>query len=134
MPARAATPPHRMLIVDDEPPIVFALGEYFSAQGFVVDSAGDLDEARRLLERHRYALVITDLRLSGSGGTEGFELVTLLREQFPRVRIVLLTGYGSPEIEREAHQRGADVFLQKPIPLDALATIADRLVAEKVLP
>ena len=123
-----------MLIVDDEPAILFALAEYFSVHGLVVDTANELSEARRLLERYRYALVITDLRLSGTEGTEGFDLVTWLRDRYPRAGIVLLTGYGSPEIEREAHRRGADVFLQKPIALDALASIADRLVSTRGLP
>jgi DNA-binding NtrC family response regulator len=120
---------HRMLVVDDEPPIVFALSEYFAERGFVVDTARELAEARELVARNRYALVITDLRLSGSMGAEGLELITLLRSREPRTGIVLLTGYGSPEIEREAHGRGVDVFLQKPIPLAAVAAIADRLVS-----
>src|SRR2546428_9567058 len=110
MTAAAGNP--RMLIVDDEPPILFALGEYFSAHGFLVDTASELKEARQLLAQNRYALMITDLRLSGSEGMEGFELVSWLRDQSPRVRIVLLTGYGSPEIEREAPQPGAAGFLQ----------------------
>jgi len=118
-----------MLVVDDEPPIVFALSEYFSERGFDVDTAGELSEARRLVACHRYSLVITDLRLSGTTGAEGFELIDLLRGMDPRAAIVLLTGYGSPEIEREAHERGVDVFLQKPIPLSAVAAIADRLVS-----
>src|SRR5688572_9321313 len=126
----APAEPHRMLVVDDERPIVFALREYFSERGFAVDSAGELSEARRLVLSHRYSVVITDLRLSGTTGTEGFELVELLRGLEPRAAIVLLTGYGSPEIEREAHDRGVDVFLQKPIPLSAVAAIAHRLVAE----
>jgi DNA-binding NtrC family response regulator len=130
----AAEPAQRMLVVDDEPPIVFALSEYFSDRGFVVDTARELGEARQLLARHRYAVVITDLRLSGTMGTEGFELVELLRRLAPRAGIVLLTGYGSPEIEREAHERGVDVFLQKPIPLSAVAAIAARLVAGATRP
>jgi DNA-binding NtrC family response regulator len=120
---------HRMLVVDDEPPIVFALSEYFAERGFVVDTARELGEARELVTRHCYAVVITDLRLSGTMGAEGFELIDLLRRREPRAGIVLLTGYGSPEIEREAHDRGVDVFLQKPIPLAAVAVIADRLVS-----
>jgi DNA-binding response OmpR family regulator len=124
----------RLLIVDDEPPILFALGEYFTTLGFAVDTASELEGARRLLERHRYALVITDLRLSGTTGTEGFELVSWLRARSPRVSIVLLTGYGSPEIEQQAHDLGVDVFLQKPIALAAVADIADRLIATGAQP
>lgn len=120
----------RLLVVDDEPPILFALSGYFSTHGFAVDTARDLDEARALLEAHRYALVITDLRMSGTMGTEGLELITLLRARNPEVRIVLLTGYGSPEVEQEAHRNGVDVFLEKPTPLPHIAAIAARLLDE----
>jgi DNA-binding NtrC family response regulator len=121
--------PRRLLVVDDELPIRFALSGYFSAHGFEVDTARDLDEARALLGAHHYALVITDLRMSGTMGTEGIELVTLLRARSPEVRIVLLTGYGSPEVELEAHRKGVDVFLEKPIPLARIAAIAAQLLA-----
>jgi DNA-binding NtrC family response regulator len=118
----------RMLVVDDELPILFALRGYFSTHGFAVDTALDLDQARALLEQHQYALAITDLRMSGTMGTEGLELIALLRARCPAVRIVLLTGYGSPEVELEAHRKGVDVFLEKPIPLPRIAAIAAELL------
>ena len=117
-----------MLVVDDELPILFALCGYFSTHGFVVDTARDLDEARTLLAAQHYVLVITDLRMSGTMGTEGLELIALLRAHSPDVRIVLLTGYGSPEVELEAHRNGVDVFLEKPIPLPRIAAIAAELL------
>jgi DNA-binding NtrC family response regulator len=121
-----------MLVVDDELPILFALSGYFSTHGFVVDTARDLEEARALLGAHHYALVITDLRMSGTMGTEGLELITLLRAHSPDVRIVLLTGYGSPEVESEAHRNGVDVFLEKPTPLPRIAAIAAELLGRTV--
>ena len=129
---REAMPPvppvRRMLVVDDEQPILFALRGYFSAHGFLVDTAHDLDEARSLLAGHRYHLVITDLRMSGTMGTEGLELVSLLRAQWPDVRIVLLTGYGSADVEHDARRKGVDAFLEKPIPLPRLGAIAAELL------
>ena len=117
----------RILIVDDEEPILLALREYFVPLQYDVDCARELEEAEALLSHVHYALLIADLRLTGSHGNEGLELIRFVRERSPWTRIVVLTGYGSAEIESEAVGRGVDAFLQKPMPLADLAEIASAL-------
>jgi DNA-binding response OmpR family regulator len=114
----------RMLVIDDEDAIRFAAKEYFEAQGFEVDCAQELEEAEALLSNLKYAIVIADLRLTGIYGTEGLSLVGFVRERCPGTRIILLTAYGSPEIEQEARRLGVDCFLRKPKPLPDVAQIA----------
>lgn len=114
----------RMLVIDDEDAIRFAAKEYFEAQGFQVDCAQELEEAEALLSNLKYAIVIADLRLTGIYGTEGLSLVGFVRERCPGTRIILLTAYGSPEIEQEARRLGVDCFLRKPKPLPDVAQIA----------
>ena len=118
----------RMLAVDDEEPILFALRDFFEQEGYEVDCAQELEEAEALLSHVRYDLLIADLRLTGVHGSEGLELVRFSRERSPWTRIVVLTGFGSAEIENEAVGRGVDVFLQKPQPLASLAAIAADLL------
>jgi DNA-binding response OmpR family regulator len=121
---------HRILILDDEEVIVFALREFFTAHGYSVDGARDLAEAQALFGTgERYALVIADLRLGGTQGTEGLEFVALARERRPAIRTILLTAYGSPEVEAEARRRGVDAFLHKPQPLIELAQTVRRLLS-----
>ena len=57
----------RLLIVDDEDAILFAMTEYFSARLFAVDCARDREEAEALLAVRAYAVIITDLRLGEDG-------------------------------------------------------------------
>jgi DNA-binding response OmpR family regulator len=119
----------RILVVDDEPPILFALRDYFQAAGYQVDCAAELEEAQALIaEEASYDLVIADLRLDAFSGTAGLELIGNVRDRSAASRILLLTAYGSPEIEAEALRRGADAFLHKPIPLPKLAVIAAGLM------
>ena len=120
---------NRILIVDDEEPILFAMGEYFATKGFEVDCARETQEAEALLAANRYALAILDLRLTGTHGAEGLDVIELVRARSPRTRIILLTAYGSREIEAEARRRGADAFLHKPKPLSEVAKIASGLMA-----
>jgi CheY-like chemotaxis protein len=116
-------PPQRMLVIDDEEPILFAAREYFSSLGFEVDCATELEEAQALLAHVEYAIVIADLRLTGIYGTEGLAVVRDVRERCPQTRILLLTAYGSPAVEEEARRLGVDGFLQKPKPLPDVAQI-----------
>ena len=118
----------RILIVDDEEPILFAMREYFVAKGWSVDCARETHEAVALLAEHDYGIAILDLRLSGTPGAEGLDLIESVRDRSPRTRIILLTAYGSREIEAEAFRRGADAFLHKPKPLSEVAQIASVLI------
>ena len=118
----------RLLIVDDEEPILFAMREYFASKGWGVDCAREPQEAEALLAAQSYTVAILDLRLSGTPGAEGLDLIATIRARSPQTRIILLTAYGSREIEAEARRRGADAFLHKPKPLAEVAKIASSLM------
>jgi len=120
----------RLLVVDDEEAIVFAMRRYFTARGFDVDTAREMEEAQALLANVRYAAAIIDLRLTGVHGAEGLEILGYVRSTCPETRTVLLTAYGSAELSREARERGADVVLSKPQPLPDMAQVVMSLVAD----
>lgn len=123
--------PHRMLIVDDEEAILFAMSEYFATFGYRVDVARELEEAEAMVTKHQYALVVADLRLTGIYGAEGLELIGTIRERCPRTHVILLTAYGSPEIEMEARRLGVASFLHKPKPLPEVAQIVFGLLGRE---
>ena len=102
--------------------------EYFTSLGYEVDCASELEEAEILIAQHAYALVIADLRLTGSSGSEGLEIVKTVRVHRPDTRVIMLTAYGSPEIEAEAKRRGVDAFLHKPKPLAEVAQLASQFL------
>jgi DNA-binding response OmpR family regulator len=117
----------RILILDDEESILFAVKRYFTRIGFAVDCARELEEAEALATHTAYNLVIADLSLSDSGSVEGLEIIRYVRRNCPTARVILLTAHGSPSVEKEAFRRGADAFLHKPKPLAELAVIVTRL-------
>jgi DNA-binding response OmpR family regulator len=118
----------KVLIVDDEQAVLDAGREYLQAYGFEVETATEREEAEALLAKREYALLVADLRLTGIHGREGFELVRYVREYRPLCRVIVLTAHGSAEVEREARRIGADVFLEKPLPLSDLLAAAARLL------
>jgi DNA-binding response OmpR family regulator len=117
----------RMLVIDDEEAILFALREYFTPMGYEVQCARGVEDAEALLEADGYAVMLLDLRLSGIGGSEGLHIARRVRERDPAMRVVILTAYSSPEAEAEAHRVGVDAFLHKPQPLRELSAIVRRL-------
>lgn len=118
----------RILIVDDEEPIVFALRRFLVSRGYEVVAAREREEAEALILLGAFDAMIADLRLTRAHGAEGLELLTCIRRFTPRTLTILLTAYGTPEVEREARARGADVFLLKPQPLPELADLLDELL------
>jgi DNA-binding NtrC family response regulator len=120
---------HRLLIVDDEEGIVVTMKEYFETFGHQVDVAAGREEAESLLDASSYSLMIADLRLHPVRDAEGLELLALVRERFPGTRVVIFTGYATPEVMSEARRLGADAFLQKPQALSDVARVVFALLA-----
>jgi DNA-binding NtrC family response regulator len=118
----------RLLVVDDEESICFSMSEYFSLHGFKVDTARDVDEAEKLIATTDYKVVIQDLRLGTTRNPDGLEIIKQVHERNPETRIIVLTAYGSAEMEDEARRRGADAFLRKPKPLSQVAQVVQGLI------
>ena len=125
---REEKPMPRLLVVDDEESICFSMSEYFSLQGYKVDTARDIDEAERLIDTSEYKVVIQDLRLGTTRNPDGLEIIKRVNERNPLTRIIVLTAYGSAEMEDEARRRGADAFLRKPKPLSQVAQVVQGLI------
>jgi DNA-binding response OmpR family regulator len=122
--------PPRLLIVDDEEAISFAMGDYLGRSGFRVDRARTQEEAEALFAGPEpYDLVIADLRLSTRDLRGGLDLIRRVRGRFPEIRIILLTAYGSAEVEAELSRFGNAVLLSKPQPLSRIAEEVSRLLS-----
>ena len=120
--------PRNLLVVDDEESICFSMRDYFSRHGFKVDTAREMEEAEGLIKATDYKVIIQDLRLGVARHPDGIDIIKLVHKHYPDTRIVVLTSYGSPEVEAEARRAGADVFLRKPKPLSQVAQVVQGLI------
>lgn len=127
------TPP-RVLIVDDDSDILDVLEMLFTDDGFSTTCCGTSEAARAALAANSVNLVITDLRLVGSTGTDLVAHVRTLYGNAPAV--IVLTAvqptHASAELARIA-QLGAQV-IAKPFDIDDLLTVARRLTGWPGLP
>jgi DNA-binding NtrC family response regulator len=117
----------RLLVVDDEAGILFAISDYFRTRGYEVDAAPTLAEAKAHLDRRAYTVVIADVCLTSYSGTEGLEVASYARERHPGLPVLLLTAHTHDHIDQEARRLGVAAVVDKPLRLDALRKIIDRL-------
>ncbi len=111
----------RILVVDDERPILELLGEYLATRGHPVVTAGTGEQARALLAREKFDVVLTDIKMPG---LDGLQLLDHIQDSNPGTAVILMTGYGTIESAIRAMKRGALDYLQKPFKLrDVYATI-----------
>ena len=120
----------KLLIIDNEETILFALEKYFQHDGYRVQCARELEEAEALASCGDYDAVIIDLSLGGNGSTEGLEIIRYIRLHCPAARLILLTANATPQIEAEAKRRGAHALLRKPRPLAEIARVVSQLLEQ----
>ena len=106
-----STDPPTILVVDDNSVDRLVAGRLLEKQGgWRVVYAGDGDEALKQIARMPPHVVVADLQMPG---VDGFALVEQIREQFPRVPVVLMTGQGSEEAAMAALRAGAASYVPK---------------------
>ncbi|MBE0472877.1 sigma-54 dependent transcriptional regulator [Rhodoferax sp.] len=104
----------RILVVDDEPDLRTLYELTLLREGYLVDTAGDLQQARKLLAEQVFDVLITDMRLPDG---IGLSLITELKAAQRGERCVVITAYGSAENAVEALKGGAFDYLTKPVDL-----------------
>lgn len=120
--------PKRILIVDDESTLVFFLKQGLQESWIpcLVDSASSGEEALTKLTYNRYDVLVTDLKMPG---ISGFTLSEVARSLHPDISIILMTAFGSPEVQAEAKRLKVDGYLTKPFPTAQLQSIVNNILA-----
>lgn len=114
---------YRVLVVDDDAGIRYTLREILTDAGLEVKLAEHGQQALDMARVTAFDLVISDLRMTPM---DGFALLSALREEFPRLRIVLVTAHGSERHAVEAMKLGAYDYFRKPFELDELMAVVGR--------
>ena len=111
-------PRPRVLFVDDELPLRDVVSRLLDRRGVDVTTAGDAISAVEVLRDEPFDLVLTDFQMPGM---DGFELLAHVREHYPDLPAVMMTGHASVQHAVQAMSNGAVDYLPKPFAVDALA-------------
>ncbi|MEK7329374.1 MAG: response regulator, partial [Candidatus Eisenbacteria bacterium] len=115
----------RVLVVDDHPASAEGLRDYLQEWGHEARAAGGVAEALGALEGWRPDAVVCDLLMPPGPG--GLDMLREVRARDPWIGFIMLTGHGSIEDAVRATRDGAFDFLTKPVDLDRLRLLLERL-------
>lgn len=124
------TPAH-ILVVDDEPDLRTLYELTLLREGYRVEAAADLAQARTQLQQQRFDAVITDMRLPDG---LGLELLRDILAQQRSERCVVITAHGSAENAVDALKAGAFDYLTKPVDLKQFRSVVAAAVQERAKP
>ena len=117
-----------VLLVDDEPGVLFTLSELLTERGHrVIESRSGDDALRKLDEADA---VLTDLAMPGM---DGLELVSHIVQRDPTLPVILLTAHGSERVAVAAMKQGAYDYLKKPFDIDEVAVVIERALEARRL-
>jgi CheY-like chemotaxis protein/glycine cleavage system H lipoate-binding protein len=116
----------RILVVDDELPVVKSVAAALQSEHHIIDTALSAEEALRKEDQGPYDVIITDLMMPG---LSGMALLKMLREKRPATKVIMITGYPSVKSAVEAIKVGAFDYVPKPFTPDDLRSVVARAVA-----
>jgi DNA-binding response OmpR family regulator len=121
----------KILVVDDEPAVLFALSEALvdKRRGLQVVTASDGREAMRVLQEEKIHLVVSDLRMPD---VDGFELLAHLRRSYPSLPVILMTALGTEETSARLGTEGALECLSKPFDVEILRRKIVDMLAQRI--
>lgn len=114
----------RILVVDDDREMEQMLVEFINSRGDKGTGCNSGGQALRLLSEEPFQVVLTDLKMKTMNG---LELLASIRSQFPAVKVVIMTAFGSIETAIEAIRMGATDYLTKPFKMELVAFSLDKI-------
>jgi DNA-binding NtrC family response regulator len=120
----------RILIVDDERPILLTLEALLGRRGYQVETAATASLGLKLLKTKSPALVLLDLQLPDA---EGLQMLDQIKTEFPNVQVIILTAHDSLSNAIESIKRGAFHFISKPYAPEELLSLVDKALEKQSL-
>ena len=123
-------PNKRILIVDDEEDLTWSISKHLSKDHdkYELIAVNSAMAALDVLAQVPVDLVITDIRMPE---ISGLDLLLNVRENYPQTKVVIMTAYGSSEIQEEANKRGCFKYIEKPFEIQELRQLILNVIEEK---
>ncbi|MCK5520650.1 MAG: response regulator [Candidatus Marinimicrobia bacterium] len=120
----------KIMVVDDEKPIVDTLMLYFERIGYTISGYYDSVEAQKVLKKEKFDIVFTDLKMPE---VSGMDIVRTVKEEKNDTVVIIFTGYATTDSAIEAVQYGVYDYIRKPFKLEELKVVLDRGLEKLIL-
>src|ERR1700693_1343715 len=121
---------HRVLIIDDERPVLMTLEALLKRHGYEVDAAPTATQGLKLLKSKSPTLVLLDLRLPDA---DGLEMLDRIKTELPDVQVIILSAHDSLHNAIESIKRGAYHFISKPYAPEELLSLVEKALEKQFL-
>jgi DNA-binding response OmpR family regulator len=120
----------KVLIVDDEETLTWSMAKSLSKDKdkFEVIIANNGREAINLLKKNEFDVVISDIRMPD---INGLDLLVRIRKEYPQTKVIIMTAYGSSDVQKEANRRGSLFYVEKPFEISDIRKIIVDLLGRK---
>ncbi len=115
----------KILVVDDEPDVITTLMDSLEALGYMAEGAGNGVEALECLEKSSYDLVITDIRMPEKNG---IDLLNDIKAKYPKLPVVIITGYTLAYPPEQAQKEGAEGYIAKPFRINQIDDLLAKIL------
>jgi DNA-binding NtrC family response regulator len=119
-----------ILLIDDEPAQLVSLKSFLTRRKYTVFTAANGQEALETATAETIDLVLTDFRMPE---WDGLEVLRRIKQLNPAIDVVVMTAYGSIEDAVQIMKNGADDYLTKPVDLDILESMLERIKEKRML-
>jgi DNA-binding NtrC family response regulator len=117
----------RIMIVDDENIVGKRLKPALEKTGDIVETFEDPQKALERFDERPFDIVVTDVRMDE---IDGIEVLERILAKSDKTKVIIITGYATVEVAREAMTKGAFDFIAKPFKPNDLRSIINRAVKE----
>jgi YesN/AraC family two-component response regulator len=107
----------KILVIDDEKATLSMFRLFLDAYGYAVLTAENGADGLEIFKKERPAIVITDIKMPG---VDGLTVLQRMKAIDPGVEVIVITGHGDTDLARQALDRDAADFINKPIKKEAL--------------
>ena len=107
----------KILVVDDEKSILESLAGILTDEGFVPVCVGSAEEGLQRLKSEAIDLVLLDIWMPGM---DGIEALKLIKDEYPELQVIMISGHGTIETAVQATKIGAFDFIEKPLSYDKI--------------
>ncbi len=121
---------HRVLIIDDERPVLMTLEALLKRHGYDVDTAATASQGLKLLKQNSPSLVLLDLQLPDA---HGLEMLEQIKAELTDVQVIILTAHDSLHNAIESIKRGAYHFISKPYAPEELLSLVEKALEKQFL-
>ncbi|MDH3280446.1 MAG: response regulator [Gammaproteobacteria bacterium] len=119
---------NKILVVDDDEVVRLGYLRSLANAHWNVEGAWNGNDALRAIEERAFDVVLVDLRMPG---LDGMELLKAIKDKWPDIEVVIITGYPTIETAKEAVRLGACDYLAKPVGPDEVINAANDAMNQK---